>query len=338
MSDQTWAIVLAGGEGTRIQPLIERCLGFACPKQYFTFCGTRSMLEHTIDRAVELVGPDRVLTVIGSGHRRFLETQRIQGEVIEQPLPRGTGAGVFLPAAHILAQNPDATVLIFPSDHFVCPKAHFLKQVDQVRASMDRLPDRLLLMGAVPDLPEADYGWVEPGRRLGLLDGSASSGIHEVASFREKPSPEEASKYFERGHLWNTMIVATKIRTLWSLGRRLIPQATAKFEWFLRKLGPGREKMKREADSSVVTLYNSIPTFDFSSSILTRGTSQLAVVPLEGIMWSDWGRPERVFESLRKIGRRPSLLETARRWQRQSGLSGPSVDTGFVRFESSVLR
>ncbi len=315
MAGQCWAIVLAGGEGTRIQSFIERCLGFACPKQYFTFCGKRSMLEHTNDRAVELAGPDRVVTVVGSGHRRYLQTQRIQGLVLEQPVSRGTGAGVLLPATHILAQDPEATVLIFPSDHFICPRTEFLGQVDKARHCLDHLSDKMILMGAVPDLPETDYGWVEPGKRVSGFRGNDQPFIREVTGFREKPCAEEARKCFERGHLWNTMIIVTKLKALWKLGKRILPEVTEKFDSFQRILRGSGSRRRVEEQRSLVKLYDSIPSFDFSSTLLTQASCQLAVMPLQGVMWSDWGRPERVFDSLRRIGRRPRFLETARRWR-----------------------
>lgn len=328
-SNHTWAIVLAGGEGERIQPLIERCLGFSCPKQYFTFCGKHSMLENTVDRAVKLVGADRVITVIGSGHRRYIENQRIQGQILEQPVSRGTGAGVFLPAAHILARDPDATVLILPSDHFLCPRKRFLDQVDLARRCADDLAEKLILLAAVPDMPETDYGWVEPGAQVPGRDGEDRLRIREVISFREKPCATEAEKCFRQGHLWNTMIVATKLQALWRMGKRLLPEVIDRFESFHRTLlgnGAGRN---RQEQSSVEKLYESIPEFDFSSTFLSRAASHCAVMPLQGILWSDWGRPERVIESLRRIGRRPLFLRGARRWRQNrrlgAGISTPAL-------------
>ncbi|HUG44848.1 MAG TPA: sugar phosphate nucleotidyltransferase, partial [Acidobacteriota bacterium] len=99
-----WAIVLAGGEGKRLRPLIEDLFGAPIPKQYCTFCGTRSMLQHTVDRAAKIVDPNRILTVVGNGHRRFL-TEEMPGRLIEQPAPRETAPGVFLPASYAMSQD-----------------------------------------------------------------------------------------------------------------------------------------------------------------------------------------------------------------------------------------
>ncbi len=320
MSGSDWAIVLAGGEGTRIQPLIEQCLGFSCPKQYFTFCGSRSMLEHTIDRAVELVGEDHVITVTGNGHNRFLQTQRIKGMVMEQPQARGTGAGILLPAAYIHRLDPEARVLIFPSDHFVCPKDGFLDQVTSAQHYAELIGERMVLMAAVPDLPETDYGWVQPGAPVPGLSSGSRPMVHEVRSFSEKPSASEAKVCFDRGDLWNTMIVATKIKALWKMFKRIVPGVIDKFETFYRHLPPRRQGLKPEEQPALSALYRAIPSFDFSSTFLVRATASLAVMPLRGVIWSDWGRPERVFSTLRKIGRKPRLFETYNRWKQVQSL------------------
>ncbi len=304
-----WAVVLAGGEGTRIRPLIERCLGYPCPKQYFAFCGRRSMLEHTVDRAAELVGAEHLITVIGKGHRCFLENQRVPGRVIEQPESRDTGAAVFLAATYIRAQDPDATLLVFPSDHFIHPKHSFLEQMNQVMLQAVRLSDRLILVGAEPDGPETEYGWVEPGDALDQCGRNHERAIREVRSFHEKPTGEDAQKWFEQGCLWNTMIVATQLRTLWSIGRRFLPNAIGEFEKFLQRL----RKVRRDGDrgqqyAALRTLYKRIPSFNFSYAILTHIAAQSAVQRLDGVLWSDWGREERVLDTLRLIGKAPLFL------------------------------
>lgn len=98
-----WSIVLAGGEGTRLAPMIRQWLGEDRPKQYCTFTGTRSMLQHTVDRADILADPSRRVTVVGASHE---ETARSQlhgrgGVLVVQPANCDTAPGVFLPLTHI---------------------------------------------------------------------------------------------------------------------------------------------------------------------------------------------------------------------------------------------
>src|SRR5262245_12082336 len=115
MSQETqdrWVIVLAGGEGDRMRALTEARYGGRRPKQYCSFTGGRTMIEHTYDRALDAAPPERIVTIIGRGHARYLLEPRlinVPGLVIEQPENLDTGPGVFLPLAKILAFDPDAT-------------------------------------------------------------------------------------------------------------------------------------------------------------------------------------------------------------------------------------
>ncbi len=93
-SQSLWSIILAGGEGTRMCPLVARCFEQGRPKQYCRFCGAKSMLEQTIDRALDLVEPQALITVIGTGHRGFV-AGGIPGRILEQPKMRGTAVAVF---------------------------------------------------------------------------------------------------------------------------------------------------------------------------------------------------------------------------------------------------
>ncbi len=106
-----WAIVLAGGEGTRLQPFVTRWLGRDIPKQFRAFSGQRTMLDHTLDRATAIVRPEHVVTILGSGHERFL-SRDLPGHVLVQPSSRGTGAAIHLGLSYIGSTDPDAKLLI----------------------------------------------------------------------------------------------------------------------------------------------------------------------------------------------------------------------------------
>ena len=95
-----WSIVLAGGEGERVQPFVRRWLGLPRPKQYCAFVGTRSMFQHTVDRARRLLSGEQAVVVAASHHRVDVESQlrgRPIGKLLWQPANRDTAAGVFLP-------------------------------------------------------------------------------------------------------------------------------------------------------------------------------------------------------------------------------------------------
>jgi mannose-1-phosphate guanylyltransferase len=265
------------------------------------------MIEHTVERALKFGGENRTITVVGTGHRQYLKNLNIKGRIIEQPVSRGTGAGVYLAITYILAQDPEARILIFPSDHFICPRSVFLEQVESALQLVEEWPDKMVLLGAHPEIPETDYGWIEPGPQL-TQQQIPNSTAREVASFHEKPSKKDAAKWLSLGYLWNTMIVAATVNFFWTKGSQNLPGNFIHFESFLLRL---RSNLRAGISKhSVLTLFRNIPNFDFSKTLLTRVSGESIVLPLEKILWSDWGRPERVFSTLRKIGREPRFLPT----------------------------
>jgi len=121
------------------------------------------------------------------------------------------------------------------------------------------------------------------------------------------------------------------LRALWKLGRQILPDVIEKFESFGQAHARQTGKSKREERAAVARLYRSIPSFDFSSAFLTQAAGHCAVMPLNGILWSDWGRPERVFDSLRRIGRKPQFLEAAIRWRRSRRLNAGIASPAYAQ-------
>ncbi len=296
-----WAIVLAGGEGTRMQPLVRRWLGFNRPKQYCTFVGSRSMFQHTIDRAARLTAPERIIAVVARDHRTEILAQlrgRNVGQVIYQPRNCETAAGLFLPLTYIHALTPDATVVIFPSDHFVHPEERFLDAVRLMTDAARRMPDRLVLLGVRPDRLETEYGWILPGKPL---PSQAREPVRGVESFIEKPTPLQAGLALRHGALWNTFVVAARAGLLWQIGWRCFPDLMRCFEQLTRAIGQPQELEILDA------IYHDMPAYNLSTHLLQQAAESIAVIELRDVLWCDWGKPVRVAETLRRIGRIPAF-------------------------------
>jgi mannose-1-phosphate guanylyltransferase len=292
-NEKAWVVVLAGGEGARMRPVIERWLGKPRPKQYCAFSGGRTMLEHTMDRALMLAPAERIVTVTGPGHRFHLaDHPALPGLVLEQPENRETAPGLYLPLAHVLRADPDALVLVMPSDHFVRPKERFALEARRALAAARRNPGKVVLLAALPSRAEPDYGWVEPEEPV-LGEDAAWT----VGRFREKPSPETAAILQKQGLLWNTMILAARARTLWNLAARLRPEMMGLMEGVKASIGTGREAW------ALQEAYRRLPSVNFSRDVLERDPRSTILVPLTGVAWCDWGRPERVVETLSAMGR-----------------------------------
>lgn len=305
-----WVVVLAGGEGERMAQFVEHWLGVRRPKQYCSFVGKRTMLEHTLDRIGQIVPRERILTVIGAGHGRFLSLRNQPeryGLLIEQPERRGTAAGVFLPLAYITALDPEAIVLIIPSDHFVAPEADFVAFMDCAGICSSLLPpDSVLLAGIPARGPETDYGWIQPGAAcIGFPPGKR---VHRVDAFHEKPDAASARHFFGQGWLWNTMIVAARGTALWALGRAQAPMIIERFERLRCLAGGGALFQLLGRDWQVVReIYADIPSLDFSRDLLQSAPERTRVLRMDGVMWDDWGRPERLIATLRRLGRQDNF-------------------------------
>ncbi len=302
MKDQRlWTVILAGGEGQRMRPMIRRWLGAYRPKQYCTFVGTRSMFQHTLDRADMLTPPGRRVSVVSRSHRAEVFNQigsRQSGKILLQPSNRDTAAGIFLPLTHVRFQDPHAIVAVFPSDHFIFPDHCFINAVRRAVHAVDTWRDRIILLGAVPDRPEQDYGWIQPGEELGWTHGCS---VRAVQSFVEKPGAERARQAMKEGALWNTLVFVARIEMLWNLGWRCFPPLIQRFEVLKAAIGSGLEEQVLDE------IYLSMPSHNFSSQLLAMVTDQLAVIELQGVVWCDWGRPERIADTLQTLGKQPSF-------------------------------
>ncbi|HEX7765277.1 MAG TPA: sugar phosphate nucleotidyltransferase, partial [Nitrospira sp.] len=225
-----WSIILAGGEGTRLGYFVQRWLGRQRPKQFCTFVGTRSMLQHTLDRAARLAPVERSVLVIAQTHRQEammqLDGGRV-GTVLLQPANRDTAAGVFLPLTYVRARDSRATVVIYPSDHFVYPEDQFLDNVRDAVLAAERLEGRIVLLGVAPDRLELDYGWILPGQRI---VHSGAKQIRTVLKFLEKPAAQQADEALSGNALWNTLVVTAKVNMLWELGQQCFPDLMERFE------------------------------------------------------------------------------------------------------------
>jgi mannose-1-phosphate guanylyltransferase len=295
-----------------MQPLIRRWLGEDRPKQFCTFSGARSMLQHTLDRVAQLVPADQTVTVLGCGQHTYLDNHdtAFPGALLEQPSDCGTAAGIMLPATHIMARDPTATALIFPSDHFIYPPERFLETLWLARALVTRYKDRLVLLAATADRPEPDYGWIVTGEPVCTTScRRPAPAAYEALAFLEKPDPTEAQKLLEKGGLWNTMIVAVRVKTLWRLAWQLIPEMMSCFEPLLH-MERAVQTLQNAAvsrKSALKATYAGMRSYDFSRDVLQRVVSSTLVVPMRGVEWSDWGRPERIVQSLERLGKAPAF-------------------------------
>jgi mannose-1-phosphate guanylyltransferase len=292
-----WAVVLAAGKGTRMTPVTRLLCGNPLPKQFVPLVSDRTMLQETLDRMMPLIPAHRTVVVVAEGHGTLARAQladRPEVEIIEQPRDLGTGPGLLLPLAHVLARDPYATVSVFPSDH------HF-ERSEPLRAALvtaaeaaDEASGGVALLGARAEHPASDLGWIMPL-------GQTSAGVGLVGRFVEKPPERTARALMAAGGMWNTMLMVGAAQAFWRLARIHMPIQTQAFNNYI-------ERARRpESVASRDLLYRTIPAADFSRVVLEKAAG-LAVVPLVNSGWFDCGTPERFIEWLHKTADRHGVL------------------------------
>ncbi|MFD1824925.1 mannose-1-phosphate guanylyltransferase [Mumia zhuanghuii] len=211
------AIVPAGGAGTRLWPVSRR----SRPKFLLDLTGSgRSLLQHTYDRLVPLVGPAGVNVVTGVHHRDAVAAQLpdLRAEnLIAEPSPRDSMPAIGLMTALIARRDPDAVVASFAADHLVEGEEEFADAVRQATAAAQS--GYVTTIGITPTAPSTAYGYVEAGAPLGL---SGAPDATAVSRFVEKPDADTARSYVESDAFrWNAgMFVARADVLLRHLGEQ----------------------------------------------------------------------------------------------------------------------
>jgi len=282
--ERPWALVLAGGDGKRLQALTRKIAGAPIPKQYCRIVGDRSLLEATLARILPLVPRERTLVVVNRSHLELALPQLLDiptGNVIVQPGNRDTGPGIVFGLLDLIARRPRTPVVVLPSDHYIDNEPAFREHVERATVLVDRFPTKIALLGIRPTRPEPAFGYIEPGPPL-VVPGLKWLRASEVGRFHEKPSVELAKHLRRSGALWNSFVMVFHPSRLLAL---LQERRSADVEHLRGVIRSGAG-------------YDGVPRWNFSADFLTKIADHLLVVPVDGVYWSDWGTPEAVEQTL----------------------------------------
>ncbi len=231
-----WAVLLAGGSGTRFWPLSSP----SNPKQLLPLTGPGSTAEDAVARLDGLVPKERVLLVTGAALAEQLKRRLGLGDanVLVEPKAASTGPALIWASHEALRRDPDAEVLSLHADWSIGDPVAFRRTAAQALETAV-VHDRLVTVGMIPSRPETGYGYIVPGKPLDAIARS-------VARFQEKPDAATALDLMAAGALWNSGLFAWTARRLRDAVRRHTPEVASALsrldagdvEGFFRKVTP----------------------------------------------------------------------------------------------------
>jgi mannose-1-phosphate guanylyltransferase len=210
------AVVMAGGSGTRFWPLSRS----AEPKQLLNLVGERTMIQSTVDRLGSLIKPEQLLIVTGERLAEAVARQLPDlppSAILGEPCRRDTAPCIGLAAFQVLKHDPDAVMVVMPSDHVISTDRQFQEAIQFAAALVAEAPQRIVTFGVTPTYPAESFGYIERGERLktGVARANNSLAAYQVKRFREKPKTDVARQYVAAGGFyWNAGIFVWRASTI----------------------------------------------------------------------------------------------------------------------------
>lgn len=236
MYNNNYAVIMAGGIGTRFWPLSNS----KRPKQFIDILGTgRTLIQQTFDRLKKVCPPKNILVVTGQNFFNLVKEQLPEMEennILTEPFRRNTAPCIAYAAYKIRSMCKEANIIVAPSDHIILDENLF---ADYLNTGLDfvRQTDNMLTLGVVPHRPEPGYGYIQINS-----DYPHHNNIKKVKTFTEKPNPELAEIFFKSGDfLWNSGIFLWNVNTILKAFKKYLPNLTTLFENGLDMLNTDRE-------------------------------------------------------------------------------------------------
>ncbi|MGC4092506.1 MAG: mannose-1-phosphate guanylyltransferase [Polyangiaceae bacterium] len=292
-----YTVVLAGGSGTRFWPASRRAL----PKQLLALgkAGGGSLIAETVSRVQPLCPTPRVLIATST---RLLDATRTalpqlaESSFLGEPLARNTAPCIAWATAVIARRDPNAIVMVLPSDHHIGEPERFR---DVLRSAVESANSAITTVGIEPTRPDTGYGYIERG-------AAVKDSLFEVARFVEKPDRARAEEYLRGGkHLWNSGMFFFKAADLLAAVTRFAPEIAQGIEEIEAAAKLGAEAEVRATEAA----FKAFPSISIDYAVMERA-SPLRVVP-GSFGWSDLGSWESAWELAQKDAQGNSLSAQA---------------------------
>jgi mannose-1-phosphate guanylyltransferase len=284
--DHTYAVIMAGGGGTRLWPVSRK----KQPKHIQPLLGEETLFQSTVARLDGLVPPERILVVTTEAQADELKRQAPgvpAANFLNEPEPRGTAAVVGLAAAALAKRDPDAVMLVLPSDHFIRNRALFHMVM---RAAVHVARKRYLVtLGITPTFPSTGYGYIQRGESV---PENFDYPVYRVLRFTEKPDEGRAREMLARGdHSWNSGMFVWRVDRILGEFARQMPALKAALD----RIGAAWGGSEQEAVLGSEWPRLEPETIDYG---IMEKAENVAVLPAGGLEWSDVGSWDALFDVL----------------------------------------
>jgi mannose-1-phosphate guanylyltransferase len=287
---ETWAVVLAGGEGSRLRKITTNRQGLVVPKQYCSLKRAPCLLQDAVTRARSFALPSHICTVVAAQHRRWWISAVAElnaSNVFVQPRNKGTGLGILLALVTLELRNPAATLVLLPADHYFRDEDTVSRALRAAGNMACANGTATYLIGAEPTSADPELGYILPAERV--LDKPES-----ITGFKEKPTPEHAQELLSQGALWNLFILVGSVGAL----LQLFAEDHADL---VRDMRAALKAQLAGQSAALNDFYERIEPVDFSKDVLEVHANRLQVLRVPSCGWTDLGTPQRVETALRSF-------------------------------------
>lgn len=270
-----YVVIMAGGIGSRFWPMSRT----DHPKQFLDILGTgRSLLQQTYDRAKKVCPQENIL-VVTNAHYKAMVLEQLEGmqshQVLLEPSRRNTAPCVAYAAFRIKALDPEASMVVAPSDHLILKEEEFVNLMDKALNTVEN-EDALLTLGITPTRPDTGYGYIQFEEKEG------DKGVHKVKTFTEKPDLEMAEQLVKSGEfLWNAGIFIWSVRGILNAFERLMPDLFQLFE------ESGGDFNTDSEEGAIEQIYSRCTSISIDYGIMERAKNVYTIAA--DIGWSDLG-------------------------------------------------
>ncbi len=286
MPEHNYAVIMAGGGGTRLWPLSRQ----KRPKQMLRLVADDSLFQVAVNRLEGLFPLERILVVtVKEQAEQLLEhCPGIPAEnFIIEPMPRGTASVVGLAAVALKHRDPQAVMAILTADHYIRDVPRFQ---DLLQAGLEVASDGYLVtLGITPTYPATGYGYIQSGESLGRYHGLE---VLRALRFKEKPDETQARLMLESGeHTWNSGMFVWRVDAIQKEFTRQMPGLAAHLEAIEQAWGTPQEGEVLQR----VWPQIQAETIDYG---IMENAGNVAVIPATGLGWSDVGSWDSLFDVL----------------------------------------